>query len=50
MRVLFDYNELWDIVESGVFALAVNANEAQRIVIRRRRRRIIRLCISSIKG
>jgi len=23
MRVLFDYHELWDVVESGVFALAI---------------------------
>ena len=30
MRVLFDYHELWDIVESGVSALADNATEAQK--------------------
>jgi len=47
MRVLFDYHELWDVVESGMSALAANATES-RIVIRRRR--TIRLCISSIKG
>jgi len=29
MRFLFDYHELWDVVESGVFALAANATEAQ---------------------
>ena len=31
MRVLFDYHELWDVVESGVSALAVNATEAPRV-------------------
>jgi len=34
MRVLFDYHELWDVVESGVSALADNATEAQRVVHR----------------
>jgi len=34
MRVLFDYHELWDVVESGVFALADNATEAQRVAHR----------------
>jgi len=29
MRVLLDYHELWDVVESGVSALADNAIEAQ---------------------
>jgi len=29
MRVLFDYHELWDVVESGVSALAANATEVQ---------------------
>jgi len=27
MRVLFNYHELWDVVESGVFALGANATE-----------------------
>ena len=31
MRVLFDYHELWDVVESGVSVLADNATEAQRV-------------------
>jgi len=31
MRVLFDYHELWDVVESGVSALANNAIGAQRV-------------------
>ena len=31
MRVLFDYHELWDVVEDGVSALAANATEAQRV-------------------
>ena len=30
MRVLFDYYELWDVVESGVSALGDNATEAQQ--------------------
>ncbi|XP_068490488.1 uncharacterized protein [Phaseolus vulgaris] len=34
MRVLFDYHELWDVVESGVSALAANATEAQRVAHR----------------
>jgi len=34
MRVLFDYHELWDFVESGVSALVVNATEAQRVAHR----------------
>ncbi|XP_068475274.1 uncharacterized protein [Phaseolus vulgaris] len=34
MRVLFDYHELWDVVESGVFALGDNATEAQRVAHR----------------
>jgi len=34
MRVLFDYHELWDVVKSGVSALADNANEAQRVAHR----------------
>ena len=34
MRVLFDYHELLDVVESGVFALAANATEAQRVAHR----------------
>ena len=29
MRVLFDYHELWDVVESEVSALAANAVQAQ---------------------
>ena len=31
MRVLFDCHELWDVVESGVCALADNATEAQGV-------------------
>jgi len=31
MRLLFDYHELWDVVEGGVSALADNATEAQRV-------------------
>ncbi|XP_068497959.1 uncharacterized protein [Phaseolus vulgaris] len=31
MRVLFDYHELWDVVESEVSALGDNATEAQRV-------------------
>jgi len=50
IRVLFDYHELWDVVESGVYALTDNATEAQRVAHRTRRRRTKRLCISSIKG
>ena len=34
MRVLFDYHELWDVVESGVFALGDNAIEVQRVAHR----------------
>ena len=34
MRVLFDYHELWDVVESGISALAANATEAQRVAHR----------------
>lgn len=34
MRVLFDYHELWDVVESEVSALAANATEAQRVALR----------------
>ena len=34
MRVLFEYHELWDVVESGVSALAINATEAQRVAHR----------------
>jgi len=34
MRVLFDYHELWDVVESEVSALAANVIEAQRVVHR----------------
>ena len=34
MRVLFDYHELWDVVESGVSALGDNATEAQRVAHR----------------
>jgi len=34
MRVLFDYYELWNVVESGVSALAANATEAQRVAHR----------------
>ena len=34
MRVLFDYHELWDVVESGVTALVANAAEAQRVAHR----------------
>jgi len=30
----FYYHELWDIVESGVFGLAANATEAQRVAHR----------------
>jgi len=28
---LYNYHELWDVVESGVSALADNATEAQRV-------------------
>ena len=38
MRVLFDYHELWDVVESGVSALAANATEAQRVAHRDRKK------------
>jgi len=34
MRVLFDYHDLWDVVESGVSALGDNATEAQRVAHR----------------
>jgi len=34
MRVLFDYHEFWDVVESGVFALGDNAIEVQRVAHR----------------
>jgi len=34
MRVLFDYHELWDVVESGVSALAANGTEAQQVAQR----------------
>ncbi|XP_068487058.1 uncharacterized protein [Phaseolus vulgaris] len=34
MTVLFDYHELWDVVESGVTALVANAAEAQRVAHR----------------
>ena len=34
MRVLFDYHELWDVIESGVFALVDNATEAQPVTHR----------------
>ena len=34
MRVLFDFHELRDVVESGVSALAANATEAQRVAHR----------------
>jgi len=34
MKVLFDYHELWDVVESGVSALVDNATEAQRVAHR----------------
>jgi len=34
MRVLFDYHDLWDVVESGVSTLAANATEAQRVAHR----------------
>jgi len=34
MRVLFDYHELWDVVESGVSALAYYATETQRVAHR----------------
>jgi len=53
MRVLFDYHELWDVVESGVSALGDNATEAQRVAHRdqkKKKDRTIRFCISSIKG
>jgi len=32
MRVLFEYHELWDVVESEVFGLVANATEAHRVV------------------
>ena len=31
MRVLFDYHELWNVVESGVSTLADNATKTQRV-------------------
>ena len=31
---MFDYHELWDVVESGVSALVANATEAQRVAHR----------------
>ncbi|XP_068477375.1 uncharacterized protein [Phaseolus vulgaris] len=34
MIILFDYHELWDVVESGVSALGDNATEAQRVAYR----------------
>ncbi|XP_037494703.1 uncharacterized protein LOC119370507 [Jatropha curcas] len=34
MKVLFDYHELWDVVENGVSALDANATEAQRVAHR----------------
>ena len=34
MRVLSDYHELWEVVESRVTALAANAIEAQRVAHR----------------
>jgi len=34
MRVLFDYHELWDVVESGVSALDAKATEVQRVALR----------------
>ena len=34
MRVLFDYHELWDVVESGVSALVHNATKAQQVAHR----------------
>jgi len=34
MRVLFDYHELWDVVESVVSTLADNATETQRVAHR----------------
>ena len=39
MRVLFDYHELWDVVESGVSALAANATEAQRVAHRDKKKK-----------
>jgi len=52
MRVLFDYDELWDVVESGVSALATNATKAQRVAHRDHKKKDnkVRFCISSIKG
>jgi len=34
MRVLFDYHELWDVVESRVYALVDNVIETQRVTHR----------------
>jgi len=39
MRVLFDYHELWDVIESGVSALAANAIEAQRVALRDKKKK-----------
>ena len=39
MGVLFDYHELWDVVESGVSALADNATEAQRVTHRDKKKK-----------
>jgi len=50
MKVLFDYHELCDVIESRVFALADNATEAQRVAHRDQKKKVKRLCISFIKG
>lgn len=39
MKVLFDYHNLWDVVESGVSALADNATDAQRVAYREQRKK-----------
>jgi len=39
MRVLFDYHELWDVVECGVSALAANATEVQRVAHRDKKKK-----------
>jgi len=51
MKILFDYHELWDVVESGVSALADNATEAQRVAHRDQKKQNKKtLYLSSIKG
>ena len=39
MRVLFDYHELWDVIEGGVSALGDNATEAQWVAHRDKKKK-----------